>query len=340
MTVQRLRDTLWLKRLEGIDRLWKIARKGDPEGVHQLRVASRRIREALPILSDGTHPHRVRRMQRAVRALTRTLGPVRECDVSLLLLTTLERANPENRSAIQLVRQAIVAKRKDLQDRLQEHLDSVTPAELSRKLTKATKRKKKKKKKNTTTTVHARETPKPVDSGFDEHWRLALAARIVRRSKQLEQSVAYAGALYAPDRLHGVRVSVKKLRYALELGKEARIPRLTSAIRFLKKMQDNLGELQDREMLLDRVRTVHAAPGHEAVFDSLERLTRLLEEETRQYHAQFVSHREDLMKLCRDVRQQASYIAPIGRPVRKRQAKASHRRTSPPRIAVDRASRR
>ena len=332
MTVQRLRDTLWLKRLEGIDSLWKVARKGDPEGVHQLRVASRRIREALPILSDGNHPHRVRRMGRAVRTLTRTLGPVRECDVSLLLLTAFERAHPENRPAIQLVSQAIVAKRKDLQDLLREHLDSVTPEELSHKLTKATKRKKKK------IPVLARHTPKPRDS--DEHWRLVLAARIVRRSKQLEQFVEHAGALYAPDRLHGVRVSVKKLRYALELGQEARIPRLMSAIRFLKKMQDNLGELQDREMLLDRVRTVHAAQGHEAVSDSLARLTRLLEEETRQYHAQFVSHREDLMKLCRDVRQQASYIKPLGRPVRKRQAKASHRRTSRPRIAADRASRR
>jgi CHAD domain-containing protein len=332
MTVQRLRDTLWLKRLEGIDSLWKVARKGDPEGVHQLRVASRRIREALPILSDGNHPHRVRRMRRAVRTLTRTLGPVRECDVSLLLLTAFERAHPENRPAIQLVSQAIVAKRKDLQDLLREHLDSVTPEELSHKLTKATKRKKKKR------PVLARQTPKPGDS--DEHWRLVLAARIVRRSKQLEQFVEHAGALYAPDRLHGVRVSVKKLRYALELGQEARIPRLTSPIRFLKKMQDNLGELQDREMLLDRVRTIHAAQGHAAVSGSLERLTRLLEEETRQYHAQFVSHREDLMKLCADVRQQASYIAPIGRAGRQRQAKASHRRTSRPRIAADRASRR
>ena len=331
MTVQRLRDTLWLKRLAGIEQLWRVARKGDPDGVHQLRVASRRIREALPIMSDGDHPHRMRRMQRAVRSLTRTLGPVRECDVSLLLLAAFERAHAENRSAIQLVRQAVVAERKNLQDRLREHLDSVTPDELSRKLTKATKRKKK-------VTAEPRVGPKPVDA--DERWRLALAARIVRRSKQLDQFVEHAGALYAPDRLHGVRVSVKKLRYALELGQEARLARLTSAIRLLKKMQDNLGELQDREALLDRVRTVHAAQGHPAVSDSLERLTRLLEEDTRQYHAQFVSHREDLTKLCAGVRQQASDIAPIGRPVRKRLAKASHRRTSRPRIAADRASRR
>jgi CHAD domain-containing protein len=331
MTVQRLRDTLWLKRLTGIDQLWKVARKGDPDGVHQLRVASRRVREALPILSDGNHPHKVRRMQRTVRALTRTLGPVRECDVSLLLLAALEREHPENRSAIQVVRQAVVAKRKELQDRLHEHLDSVTPEELVRKLTKATRRKKK-------PVADNRERSRP--DGSIEHWRLALAARIVRRSKQLEQFIEYAGALYAPDRLHGVRVSVKKLRYALELGQEARVARLTSAIRLLKKMQDNLGELQDREALLDRVRTVHAAQGHPALSDSLERLTRLLEEETRLYHAQFVGQREDLVKLCAGVRQQASDIAPIGRPATKRVAKASNRRTSRPRIATDRASRR
>jgi CHAD domain-containing protein len=331
MTVQRLRDTLWLKRLTGIDQLWKVARKGDPHGVHQLRVASRRIREALPILSDGNHPHRVRRIQRAVRALTRTLGPVRECDVSLLLLAEFERAHAESRSAIQVVRQTVVAERKDLQEQLSEHLDSVTPEEFSRKLSKATRGKK-------NVTADNREGPRP--AGSNEHWRLALAARIVRRSKQLEQFIEYAGALYAPDRLHGVRVSVKKLRYALELGQEARLPRLTSAIRVLKKMQDNLGELHDREMLLDRVRTVHAAQGHPAVSDSLDRLTRLLEEETRYYHAQFVCHRDDLMKLCADVRQQASDIVPIARLGPKRLAKASHQRMSPPRIATDRVSPR
>jgi CHAD domain-containing protein len=330
MTVRHLRDSVWLKRLDGLDRLWKDAQKGNPEGVHKLRVASRRIREALPILSDGNHPHRVRRMQRAVRALTRTLGPVRECDVSLILLTEFERRYPENFSAIQLVRQAVTAQRRERHDLLREHLDSVAPAEFSRKLIKATKRKKK------NSPLHTRESPNPGDS--DDRWRVALAARIVRRSKQLEQVVEYAGALYAPDRLHGVRVSVKKLRYALELGQEARLARLTSAIRFMKKMQDNLGELHDREMLLDRVRTIHAGQGHPAFSDSLERLTRLLEEETRHYHAQYVSHREDLLKLCAGVRLQASDIAPIGRSVRKRVAKVSHR-TSGPRIAADRASR-
>ena len=51
----------------------------DPEAVHQARVASRRLREVLPIvLAPGG---RTERLRRTVRRLTRTLGPVRELDV-------------------------------------------------------------------------------------------------------------------------------------------------------------------------------------------------------------------------------------------------------------------
>jgi CHAD domain-containing protein len=266
-----------------------------------------------------------------MRALTRTLGPVRERDVSLLLLSAIDESHAENRSAIQLVRQAVATERKDLQGRLREHLDSVTPEELARKLRKATRRRE-------TPTNHNRDGVKPEPS--EEQWRLALATRIVRRSKQLERSVEYAGALYAQDRLHRVRVAVKKLRYALELGQEARLARLAPAIRSLKKMQDNLGELQDREALLDRVRAVHAAQGHPILSDPLERLTRLLEEDTRHYHAQFVSHREDLLKLAAVVRQQASGALPLRRPQPKRLTEASHQHMSRSSVAVAREARR
>jgi CHAD domain-containing protein len=266
--------------------------------------------------------------------LTRVLGPVRECDVSLSLLTEFEHAHPENRSAIQLVRLAVVTSRKELHDLLREHLDSGSPDDFTRKLTKATASKREKKRVKSSS---IRPVPKPEIP--DERWRLALAARIVRRSNQLEQFIEHAGALYAPDRLHGVRVSVKKLRYALELGQEARLGRLTAAVRLLKKMQDTLGELHDREMLLDRVRAVHAVQGDEALSEALERLTRLLEEDTRRYHAQFVTHREGLLKLCAAVRQQASHIAPIRRLVPKRVAKASHRHASHLPLAADLASR-
>ena len=49
-------------------------------------------------------------------------------------------------------------------------------------------------------------------------WRWAVDARVARRATRLNQAVDAAGALYLSERLHAVRIAVKKLRYALELA--------------------------------------------------------------------------------------------------------------------------
>src|SRR4029078_561600 len=55
-------------------------RRAAARGVHRARVASRRLREALPIASAIAH-HDVRALERDMRRLTRALGGVREMDV-------------------------------------------------------------------------------------------------------------------------------------------------------------------------------------------------------------------------------------------------------------------
>src|SRR5262249_58534179 len=51
-----------------------------------------------------------------------------------------------------------------------------------------------------------------------EDWRKLLGTRLVKRAKALGVAVAEAGQMYAPERLHAVRITVKKLRYALEIA--------------------------------------------------------------------------------------------------------------------------
>jgi hypothetical protein len=46
MPAPPLRDALWRKRLHALESAWTLAREGDREGIHQLRV-HRRIREVL-----------------------------------------------------------------------------------------------------------------------------------------------------------------------------------------------------------------------------------------------------------------------------------------------------
>lgn len=306
MTLQRLRDTLFRKRLKAVERAWTAAREGDPAGVHQLRVATRRIREVLPVISDGQRPQRLKRTRRRVRRLTRTLGPVREHDVSLLLLATLEEDHPKGRSAIEVVREAVAHDRTELHAALVKHLDVVTLDKFVKKLTQVARRGKK--------VQNDRER-----STADQHrWQLVVAARVVRRAKQLRQAVEHAGALYAPDRLHNIRVSAKKLRYALEVGNESKVWRWHSAVQALKAMQDILGQLHDREALLASVRDVQISHSNTSTSPALDQLTRVLEEETRHYHAEFVSRRERLLEICASVRQQATEALPIDRPTPER----------------------
>src|SRR6187431_407695 len=83
------------QRLSALSRTLPGARKGDVQAVHQARVATRRIREALPLL-------------------TRALGPVRELDVALMNLDQLRNSGDVSEAAIARLRQLITEERQRL----------------------------------------------------------------------------------------------------------------------------------------------------------------------------------------------------------------------------------
>lgn len=300
MVIRRSRDGLWRKRLRAVARAWPAAVAGAPEGVHQLRVASRRVQEALVLASRGRRPRRVKRARRQMRRLRRALGPVRERDVSLALLAGIETVHPELHPGIEPVRLAVQDERERARVKAREFLEARAPEALLRKTARAGAER------------GDEEAGGHEAAGAAAAWQVRLAARVVRRARQLQQAVEHAGALYAAERLHAVRVAAKKLRYALELGHDAQLWRWGAAVRRLKQLQDTLGAVQDRETLLDHVRSIPASddPAAEA---ALEGLTRLLEEETRRGHARFLGRRSRLLTLCARVRRQASEILPVGR---------------------------
>ena len=79
-------ELLIRQRLSALSRTLPGARKGDAHAVHQARVATRRLREALPLVVPGKSG---KTLARKVRRVTRALGPVRELDVALLNLEQL-----------------------------------------------------------------------------------------------------------------------------------------------------------------------------------------------------------------------------------------------------------
>jgi CHAD domain-containing protein len=117
----------------------------------------------------------------------------------------------------------------------------------------------------------------------------------VARASRLREAIDTAGAVYLPERLHVVRLAAKKLRYALELVAEmsgASTPELAA----LKRAQDILGRMHDRQMLIDRVRQEQASltPPDLTVWRDLDALVGSLEDDCRRLHARYMRGRVGL----------------------------------------------
>src|SRR6187401_501840 len=119
--------TVLLQRLSrALKRHLPQAVAGDDTGVHQARVTTRRLREAVPVLATGLKGSKAGKARRKIRRLTRALGTVRELDVTIQLLDELARSPNVSRTAVGEVRARVVKeraeRRKLMLDRL-EHVD-------------------------------------------------------------------------------------------------------------------------------------------------------------------------------------------------------------------------
>ena len=281
---RRSRSTLLLQqRVTAIRRMLPGARDGDVRAVHQARVATRRLREALPLISAGKSG---RRLERAARSLTGVLGTVRELDVALQMLQELTRSNGAPASAIAALRTAMSNERLILQRDAAKQIDGIDMERLERKAVQVLERR-------------AVESEHPVDR---QARVLAARRRAARRAQRVEAAVDAAGAMYLPDRLHQVRIAVKRLRYALEIVRDLTRSRAEARIRFLKRMQDLLGRMHDLEVLVARTRGLQAAAVPDLQLSAdLDQLVRRLETEARQLHGRYLAQRRALLDLCNRV---------------------------------------
>jgi CHAD domain-containing protein len=101
-----------------------------------------------------------------------------------------------------------------------------------------------------------------------------------------------------------VRILSKKLRYALEIGRDAGVAGTGPLLRVLKRHQVRLGDLHDLQVLLKRVRGTETSPVLGASLNDLTAYADSLDEECRRLHAGFVEHRGELAMVAKDVRQQ------------------------------------
>ena len=103
--------------------------------------------------------------------------------------------------------------------------------------------------------------------------------------------------------------ATKKLRYALEIARDAGVTAATPLVRLLKRHQERLGHLHDLQMLLKHVRETEASPTVGSRVNDLTAYADSLDRECRKLHADFVEHRAEVV-LCRERRATSGRACP------------------------------
>ena len=242
----------------------------------------------MPLLELDRDP--IEKLSQQLGKVTKRLGKVRELDVLMLLIKELSRDGEYSSTALAQLETDVGNARKDARERLATKLP---PKRLDRIVARL---------QRVATHLESRDGKKHRRTirGPRQGWLLALEARVARRATGARSAIEAAGAVYVPERLHDVRIALKKLRYAVELSAETRHQRVTAAIGALRTAQDLLGCLHDRQVLIERARLlqVSTSPPDLASGGPLGSLERALEVDCRRLHARYMQDRALLIALA------------------------------------------
>ena len=258
------------------------------EALHQTRVASRRLREVIPLLPSQVDTEG--KLERDVRRLTRRLGRLRELDVLSFLIRDFGRDGRHSPAALAGVSSLVQELRESAREGLAVRLPQAKLERLIQRLMSTAKNLR-------WTEERGRHWSNP---GARRAWLWALDARVSRRGADVRSAIHNVGSVYSP-RLHEVRIALKKFRYALELDVEARQLPLTGDLTLLKAGQDVLGHLHDLEGLIEcsRQAQVSLLPDDLRTSRQLKLFVRAVEDQCRNLHGQFMRDRSGLAAITR-----------------------------------------
>ncbi|MBX3064328.1 MAG: CHAD domain-containing protein [Anaerolineae bacterium] len=215
----------------------------DPKDVHDMRVATRRMRSAIPIFEDYYRGPMIKQARKMLRRVARALGDVRDVDVLRLKTTKYAEKYDQNvHDGLQPLLDAWDQQQEAARIELENLLDSESFEQFLINFTQFL---------NTS-------QQDAVDNDPDVTEPLPMLVRtVVPRVlyEKLEAARAYETILDNAtfDALHALRIKAKELRYALEAFEEVLSQESKTVIDAAKALQDHLGELQDARVATARM---------------------------------------------------------------------------------------
>lgn len=208
----------------------------DIEGVHSMRVATRRLRSALRDFMPLMDKRPSKRVRKELKKLADALGAVRDRDVAIL---ALEKLQTEAETA--LIKEGIGKLLKERNDLRETARLNLTETLADRRLDDLQKRF------TTTLDKAARQKNRKRTVSFNEAGREVVAAG-------LQDLLDLGASLYEPfktEELHEMRIAAKRLRYAVELFVSCWGKRIAPFADEIADMQSFLGEAHDCDIWIE-----------------------------------------------------------------------------------------
>ena len=212
----------------------------DPEQLHDMRVATRRLRAAMDLFSVAL-PSRTAAVREELRWIAGELGAVRDLDVQLEGMKEMagwseEWAGAGHGMALAHLRTLLEAERDEARRRLLDALESARWERLTSALL-----------------ALARQGPNRRVAGARVPATIAVPPLLETRQRAMRAAAKRARRTGAAHDFHRVRIRGKRLRYSLEFTSSLYGQ---PALRFAKKLtelQDLLGAMQDAEVAASRL---------------------------------------------------------------------------------------
>ena len=211
----------------------------DPEGVHSMRVASRRLRSALRDFMPYLRKRGVGSVQKRLRNIADALGEVRDHDVAIMALAELEKRAP---ASVSPTLKQFIETRKDRRELSREELKAVLDKTQLDQL-----------QSDFVAAVDAAtstEGSKAQSAPQITYLKMSRAV-ILDRLKELEKLSADVYKPFEVETLHDMRIAAKRLRYAVELFQSCWGRSISTYAKRAARLQTALGDLHDCDVWID-----------------------------------------------------------------------------------------
>jgi CHAD domain-containing protein len=246
----KMGETLWnifacellAQRVDILQKLTAGNRPVDSEYIHDVRVASRRFKEALRAFRASIEPDKARQWQKTIKTMLTALGNARDVEVQRGILhefldrhKTLKKDAQLNQLVAELEKRHYALERKAYKA-IERFEKTGVLREINRFLKEKASAEKGSLKRLESPTVYRQ-----------------IAQIVAQRMIKVRKYGRFAGQPQRQMELHQLRLGLKRLRYTLELFTPVYGSVLDESIKTAARLQQSLGDMHDSAVWLDNL---------------------------------------------------------------------------------------